>query len=193
MPEALTRRQADLLRRLTDLMLRDGFARATLDDMAEALHCSKTTLYALAPTKDELAVRAVGGFFRRATELVEQRVAAQPLPLRRIQAYVDAIAEAFEPASRQFVEDLSAHESTRRVYRQNAEAAVERVRQLVAEAAAAGEVTSVDAAFVATWIGLSIEAIQRGEFAERAGLDDAAAFRELSRLLARALEVRSAA
>jgi len=48
-------------------------------------------------------------------------------------------------------------------------------------------VAPVDAAFVATWVGVTIEAIQRGEFAERAGLGDAAAFEELGRLVSRAL------
>ena len=41
---------------------------------------------------------------------------------------------------------------------------------------------------MSTWVGLTIEAIQRGEFADRAGLSDAQAFRELSRLVVRALD-----
>jgi AcrR family transcriptional regulator len=187
MSEVLTPRQEDVLRRLTALITAEGFRHLTLNGLAERLHCSKTTLYALADSKEQLAVRAVNSFFRSATDLVESRVAAEPLPLNRIQAYVDAIAEAFEPVSRRFVEDLSADEATRRTYRTNARAAAERVRALVDEAAAAGDVASVDAVFVATWLGLSIEAIQRGDFAERAGLSDADAFGELSRMLARAL------
>ncbi len=187
MPEVLTRRQVDLLRRLTDLVVAEGFRHLTLDGLAERLHCSKTTLYALAPSKEGLAVRAVNGFFRSATDLVESRVAAEPVALRRIQVYVDAIAEAFEPVSRRFIEDVSADEATRASYRHNAVAAGQRVRELVDEAAGAGQVAPVDAVFVATWLGLSIEAIQRGEFADRAGLSDADAFGELSRMLARAL------
>jgi hypothetical protein len=61
------------------------------------------------------------------------------------------------------------------------------VRTLLEEAAAARAIAAVDATFVSTWVGLTIEAIQRGEFAERAGLSDAQAFRELSRLVVRAL------
>ena len=66
-------------------------------------------------------------------------------------------------------------------------AAAARVRTLLEEAAAARAIATVDATFVSTWVGLTIEAIQRGEFAERAGLGDAQAFRELSRLVVRAL------
>ena len=183
----LTARQVDLLDRLTDLLLADGFAHLTLDQIAAELRCSKTTLYALASSKDQLAVRVVNNFFRRATELVEARVAVRRAPERRIEAYLDGIAEALGPASRQFVADVADFAPARETYRDNAVAAARRVRELIDEAASAKAVASVDADFVATWIGLSIEAIQRGEFAERAGLSDAAAFGELSRLVSRAL------
>jgi len=183
----MTARQVDLLDRLTDLLLADGFAHLTLDQIAAELRCSKTTLYALASSKDQLAVRVVNNFFRRATELVEARVAVRRAPERRIEAYLDGIAEALGPASRQFIADVADFGPARETYRDNAVAAARRVRELIDEAASAKAVASVDADFVATWIGLSIEAIQRGEFAERAGLSDAAAFGELSRLVSRAL------
>ena len=187
MPSALTARQVDLLDRLTDLVLAEGFAHLTLDDLAGRLRCSKTTLYALAPSKDQLAVRVVNNFFRRATAFVEARVGARRAPLRRLEAYLEAIAEALLPASRQFIDDVAGFEPTRTTYRDNAAAAARRVRGLIDEAAAEKAVAPVDAAFVATWVGVTIEAIQRGEFAERAGLSDAAAFGELSRLVGRAL------
>jgi AcrR family transcriptional regulator len=187
MTSALTARQVDLLDRLTDLLLADGFAHLTLDRIAAELRCSKTTLYALASSKDQLAVRVVNNFFRRATGLVEARVAARRAPDRRIAAYLDGIVEALRPASRQFMADVGEFGPTRATYRDNAVAAARRVRELIDEAASAKAVASVDADFVATWIGLSIEAIQRGEFAERAGLSDADAFGELSRLVSRAL------
>ena len=187
MPSALTARQVDLLDRLTDLVVAEGFAHLTLDDLAGRLRCSKTTLYALAPSKDQLAVRVVNNFFRRATALVEARVGARRAPLRRLEAYLEAIAEALQPASRQFIDDVAGFEPTRATYQENAAAAARRVHGLIDEAATEKAVAPVDAAFVATWVGVTIEAIQRGEFAERAGLSDAAAFGELSRLVGRAL------
>jgi AcrR family transcriptional regulator len=180
-------RQVDLLERLTDLLVSQGFAHLTLDQIAAELRCSKTTLYALASSKDQLAARVVNNFFRRATSLVEARVAARREPRRRIEAYLDGITEAMGPASRQFIVDIADFGPTRQTYRENAVAAAGRVRELIDEAGSAKAVASVDADFVAVWIGLSIEAIQRGEFAERAGLTDAEAFGELSRLVSRAL------
>jgi len=187
MAAALTSRQVDLLDRLTDLVLAEGFAHLTLDQLAGRLHCSKTTLYALAASKDQLAAAVVAHFFRRSTALVESRVAARRAPARRVQAYLDGIAEALRPASRQFIADVAAFGPARQTYRDNAVAASGRVRELVDQAVAARAVGTVDAAFVGTWVGVTIEAIQRGEFADRAALTDADAFRELSRMVVRAL------
>lgn len=187
MTPTLTARQGDLLDRLTDLVLAEGFAHLTLAQLAARLHCSKTTLYALAPSKDQLAAAVVAHFFRRSTALVEARVAGRRAPTRRVQAYLDGIADALRPASRRFIADVAAFGPARQTYRHNAVAASGRVRELVDEAVAAGAVGAVDAGFVGTWVGVTIEAIQRGEFDERAGLTDADAFRELSRMVVRAL------
>ena len=61
----LTRRQTELLDQLEALFLAEGFAGFTLDDLAGRLHCSKSTLYALAGSKEQLAMRVVRHFFRK--------------------------------------------------------------------------------------------------------------------------------
>ena len=72
-----TRRQLDLLDRLVDLMAAEGFARFTLDDLALRMRCSKTTLYALADSKQGLVVEVVKQYFRTAADRVEEGVAAR--------------------------------------------------------------------------------------------------------------------
>ena len=62
----LTARQRALLADLEALFLAEGFAAFTLDDLAGRLRCSKSTLYALAPSKEQLAVKVVTHFFRGA-------------------------------------------------------------------------------------------------------------------------------
>ena len=71
MTRALTQRQAELLSRLETLFLNEGFGHLTLDDIASRLHCSKSTLYALAGSKEQLAVRVVGRYFKGAAERIE--------------------------------------------------------------------------------------------------------------------------
>src|SRR3954470_11637208 len=88
---ALTRRQAELLDQLEGLFLAEGFARFTLDDLAVRLRCSKSTLYALAGSKEQLALRVVRHFFRKATDAVEAQTLRQTDPGLRVVAYLSAV------------------------------------------------------------------------------------------------------
>ncbi|MGB3699324.1 MAG: helix-turn-helix domain-containing protein, partial [Gordonia sp. (in: high G+C Gram-positive bacteria)] len=55
--EFATRRRLELFDEIVALFLAEGFGRLTLDELAARLHCSKSTLYTLAGSKDQL-VRA---------------------------------------------------------------------------------------------------------------------------------------
>ena len=185
---APTARQLDLLSRLQNLVLDEGFAHLLLDDVAARLRCSKTTLYALARSKEQLVTLVVTRFFKSATEHVEAALAAADAGPARLVAYLDAIARVLQPASRQFITDVGAFAPTRVIYQDNARAAARRVHQVVQEGMDAGAFArEVDPTFVASLVGLTIEAVQRGEVAERSGLADADAFASLSSLVLRAL------
>ena len=69
-------RHSELLDALVDLLLAEGFAHLTLDELAGRLRCSKRTLYALAGSKEQLVRAVVVHFFERATTRVEAAVAA---------------------------------------------------------------------------------------------------------------------
>jgi AcrR family transcriptional regulator len=130
---ALTRRQAELLDQLEELFLAEGFARFTLDDLALRLHCSKSTLYALAGSKEQLAHRVVKHFFRKATAAVEADTVTEGDPALRVTAYLNAVARALAPAGPAFHRDLDSFPPGREVYERNTEAAAERVRSLIAD------------------------------------------------------------
>jgi AcrR family transcriptional regulator len=178
-----TRRQAELLDQLTDLFLAEGFAAFTLEDLAVRLHCSKTTLYALAGSKEQLALAVVKAFFRRATAEVEARTASEGDPARRVTAYLAAVARALAPASAAFHRDLEAFPPGREVYERNTALAAERVRELIAEGVAQGRFREVHPALVADTVTTLMFRIGRGDTARATGLDDATAYRELAALL----------
>ena len=179
----LTRRQAQLLDELEKLFLGEGFARFTLDDLALRLHCSKSTLYTLAGSKEQLALRVVRHFFRQATEAVEAQTAAETDPALRVTAYLRAVARALAPASRAFHHDLDSFAPGRAVYERNTAAAAERVRQLIDEGVAAGRFREVHPSLVADTVTTLMFRIGRGDTARATGLDDATAYRELAALL----------
>jgi AcrR family transcriptional regulator len=176
----LTRRQLDLVDGLQALFLAEGFRYLSLDDLATRLRCSKTTLYALAPSKEQLAVAVVTHYFKGATERVEAKIADV--------RYLAAIGEEMQSASPEFIADVDAFDPARQIYERNSRAAAQRIHELVAEGIAAGVFHDVHAAFAAEMVGATIAAIQRGEVRRRTGLTDAEAFTQLSSFVLRALQ-----
>jgi AcrR family transcriptional regulator len=181
--DRLTRRQAELLDQLEALFLAEGFARFTLDDLAERLRCSKSTLYALAESKERLAVRVVKHFFRKATDAVESQTVTVADPALRVTAYLSAVARALAPAGPAFHRDLDSFAPGREVYERNTALAADRVRELIAEGVARGRFRDVHPALIADTVTTLMFRIGRGDTARATGLDDAAAYRELAALL----------
>lgn len=182
-PAFATRRQTELFDALVTLFLSEGFARLTLDEIAARLRCSKSTLYALAGSKEQLVQAATVHFFRTATAAVEADVAAVSGARERIAAYLAAVGTALDPASDRFMVDLDAFAPARAVYEKNTRIAAGRVRELIAEGVAAGEFRDVHAAFAADLVATAMVRIQQRVVRDSTGLDDAAAYRELAAIL----------
>ncbi|WP_369130231.1 TetR/AcrR family transcriptional regulator [Modestobacter roseus] len=178
-----TARRAELLDHLVGLMLAEGFAAFTLDELARRLHCSKSTLYGIAASKEQLVVAGVKRFFQRATTAVEEQAAAPADHRERISAYLLAVAAQLQPASPAFFADLAAFAPARDIYQHNTRTAAARVQRLVAEGVAAGTIRPVHASFVGTAVAQVMAAIHRGDVRAATGLDDAAAYRELADLV----------
>lgn len=183
-----TRRQSELFKRLTEILVAEGFAQVTLDQLADRLRCSKTTLYSLADSKASLVVEVVKYFFRESTAEVEARVAATRDPRAKITEYLNAVSERLRPLSRHFMDDLAAFAPAADVYRQNTTAAANRIRQLIAEGIEAGVFRPVHAAFAAEMTAATMVGIQSGDMFRRLEMSDADAYAELSSLLIGALE-----
>ncbi len=172
-------RRPALLDELIPLFHAEGFLAFSLEDLARRLGCSKSTLYVVAPSKEQIIQATVRESFRRSTDAVERRVAAEPDRGRRISVYLDAIAEELAPAGPTYFADLDAYEPAREVYRNNVRLAAQRVKELVE---ASGR-RRLDPRFVGSVAGLVLEAIHRGAVEADTGLDDAAAFHQLAVLV----------
>lgn len=187
--ELATRRRTELFDGLLALMLADGFAHLQIADLAARLHCSRSTLYTLAGSKEQLVTKTVTHFFRTATEQVESRVADAATSRDAVVEYLIAVGDALSPASAQFMADLQAFAPTRELYEQNTAAAAARVRELIAAGVAAGEFRDVDAAFAGDLAATMMSRIQRRDVEAHTGLDDAQAYRQLASILMRGIDV----
>lgn len=180
-------KREDLLRRLQDVVLAEGFARLTVDDVAARLQCSKSTLYAISSSKEYLVATAVRHFFRDATAHVEERIAGICDPAERIAVYLAAVGTEMRRMSPACYEDMVSHDSTRGTYAVNSAAAARRVREYIREGIDAGRFRPVHAEFVGEAVGLLIDGIQHGQLLARTGLSSGDAFTELGDVVLAAL------
>jgi AcrR family transcriptional regulator len=176
----LTSRQQQLFGQLIELYLRHGFAGYTLEETAAVLHCSKSTIYSLAPSREQLVRAVVVAFFRDAAESIDAKVEKVPGPLEKIEAYLRAVADELEPASEAFMNDVADFEPARETYELNTRVAAGRIRDLILAGLASGAVRRVNATFVADMVSAMMVRIQQREVFAQTGLDDATAYQELA-------------
>lgn len=182
-----TDRRTRVLDQLVELFLREGFAAFTLEDLARRLRCSKSTLYVVATSKEQLVVAVVRRYFQRATAAVEARLEGSGDPGDRLTAYLEAVSGELRAAAPAFFRDLAGHPPARSIYETNTRRAAARVQDLVVDGIRAGRMRDLDAAFVGAAVEQVMTAIHRGDIAARTGLGDAEAYRELARLVSAAL------
>ena len=176
-------RQVEVFQRLIALTLERGFAGYTLEQAAIVLRCSKSTIYALAGSREQLIRAVVVAFFRDAAERVEERVAAEPDPVRRIEAYLLAVADELRPASAQFMDDVAAFPPAREIYERNTAIAAQRVRELILDGIESKVFRDVPSAFIAEVVSSVMVRIQRREVFRNTGLTDAEAYADLASLV----------
>jgi AcrR family transcriptional regulator len=178
-----TRRRTALFDELLELFLAEGFSLFTLDEIAARLRCSKSTLYTLAASKDDLVRRVTVHFFKRATTAVEARLAIAQRPPERVATYLTAVGDELAVASDVFMADLFANAGAREVYEANTRSAAQRVRQLIEEGVDDGIYRDVHASFAGDLIATMMVRIQQRGVRSATGLSDAEAYTELATLL----------
>ncbi|HEY2058919.1 MAG TPA: TetR/AcrR family transcriptional regulator [Amycolatopsis sp.] len=178
-----TARQQVLLAELETLFLAEGFAGFTLDDLAARLRCSKSTLYALAPSKEQLAVKVVAHFFRGAAERIEERIDGIDDARKLIGEYLAGVSAHLNRASAAFMTDIGEFAPARDTYQLNSRAAARRIRAFIDKGVADGVFRDVHARLVAEMTGLIVEGIQTGVLGRRTDVSDAEAFTALGELL----------
>jgi len=179
-------RRDELIEELIDLFIREGFLGFSIEDVARELKRSKSTLYSVADSKEQIFVAVARAFFRRATARIEERLNAvdqhgADQRQGRIGSYLKAISDEFASASPQYFADLDAFAPTRDIYRANMDAASQRVQALVLQAVP--HTSHADATFLGTVAAQIMEAVHRGDIEQATGLEHPAAYRALGNLI----------
>ncbi|WP_232680314.1 TetR/AcrR family transcriptional regulator [Nocardioides sp. R-C-SC26] len=190
LPARSRERRDALLDQLTDLYLAEGFLRLGMGDLAERLSCSRSTLYLVAPSKEQIITAVVRHYFKRAAARINRHADAVEDAAGRLHAYLDAVAEELAPATDAFYSDLADFAPAAEIYQANTEMAAQRVHDLVADGVSAGALRQVDARFVGAAVAEVMTSIQSGRIEAATGLNDAAAYRALADLVVTSLLAR---
>ncbi len=169
---SLTPRQRELFSTLREEFLAHGFAGFTIDHAVRTLHCSKSTMYAVGRTRDEIIRRVLVSFFRDVAEYTEAAIADAGSRRQALERYFNAMSEALQPASQAFMHDMSTLPVAAEVYVTNTRAATATIQRLITEGMEAGEFREVPASFLATLIETTMTHIQAGEYAHTLPIQD---------------------
>lgn len=180
MATPLTSRQQELFDALHKDFLHAGFADFTIDSAAARHHCSKSTLYALGATRNDIIRRVLIAYFQDITARTSPDPAA-PSATAALQDYFESIAAALEPASQAFLHDLAHDPVAQEVYAVNTRAALGVISNLLRRGVDNGEfaVDSID--FCSLLIQNAMTDIQQGAYSS--ALSPHAAYRALGAVI----------
>lgn len=188
----LSDRARDLLDAIERLIVEEGFASLTVGDLAARLKCSRSTLYSLAPSKDELVLVVVDRRLRRIGRIKQERLGELTDPVDKLQVLIASEHLHLQRTSLRFSEDVARTPAVQRLIADHVRYGVAQLRDVVDEGIATGRFRSVHSRVVAEIIDVGLERIQRPELLRETGLtfDDAAT--ELTELLLSGLVAESA-
>jgi AcrR family transcriptional regulator len=144
----LTDRQRQILDEMEDLVA-DGFADLTMAELAARLNCSLRTLYALAPSRDELVLTVIDRRLWRIGRVARDAIGEDLAPLDAIRAYLEAATVAVSRWTEGFARDLAAVPAAQQVQDGHNEYLFEITRTLLDLAVERGDIAAVDTAAVA--------------------------------------------
>lgn len=180
-------RREQLILQVEEVILAEGFAQLTVDDLAARLQCSKSTLYAVSSSKERLVTTALKAFFHDAAERIETRVGMISDPVDRIATYLASVGTEMRQMSRACYADMVSNDATLEIYAINTRASARRVREFIRAGVEDGTFRGVHTEFVGEAVSLLVDGIQHGELLERTGLSSGDAYTELSGLVLAAL------
>lgn len=145
---ALTDRQRELLDQMEHLFA-NGFADLTMAGLAARLNCSLRTLYALAPSRDELVLVVVDRSLWRTGRVAREAIGHDLSPLDAVRAYLEAATVAVSGWTEPFARDLAAVPAAQQLAGEHNEYLFAVTRTLLDLGVERGDIPDVDTAAVA--------------------------------------------
>lgn len=174
----LSPRLTRLLDTLENLFFEEGFLKFRMDDLARRLRCSKHTLYALAPSREELFELVIERFLSRLRAQGETAASQAPDRISALTAYLESGVHGTRRNSVQFISDLAEFLPGRRRLRNHQRQRVAGLEAIVAAGVADGAFGRIHPKLVAEVMVHTIGKIVDPHFLAACGLTVSEAYCE---------------
>jgi AcrR family transcriptional regulator len=186
---SLTQRQEQILDHLEGIFREEGFRKLTIGELAKRLACSRSTLYAIAPTKEELFLLVADRLLRRSGSEGESRGRGLQRPSARLDAYLEGTAAQFTSVRRAFMRDVLSYAPARRLYESHQRYFISHLRTLVEAGIEAGEFSSdIDPRLAAEALDGAMSRLRESRFLRENDMAVREALQQLSKLFRRGLD-----
>ena len=148
-PTKYSARQTEILDVLEALFLENGFRALSVADLTTAAHCSRATLYDLAPTKEELFLLVLERMLTRIHQRGLDDAAELADPVAKIETYLTGDIETLGRVGAGFTADTNGYRPAARILLDYAFTRTAALQQFIDEGVDQGVFPGVDSAFAA--------------------------------------------
>jgi AcrR family transcriptional regulator len=188
-PHTFSARQSEVLDIVEAVFLRDGLRPVRISGLTEEAHCSRSTLYDLAPSKEELFLLVLDRLIRRLRLRNHAVMATTADPVERLRAALAESATGLARISPVFMEAVRDYPPARLLLDQHMREAHANLRTLIDDAITAGAFRPVDAAVATEALQAVIDRFIDPDFVRTTELDVAGALTAFFDMLVDGLRV----
>ena len=162
----LTPRQREFFNSLLRDFLEEGFESFTIDNASKRYHCSKSTIYGLGTTRDEILSRILVSYFKEVTRRTTPDLASTKSYRDAFVEYFDNIKDSLSAASPKFMQDLASDPVAHDIYTVNTQAATRIIHNLLELGVESGEFSIDSVELTSRIIQQSMDSIQKGTYSD---------------------------
>src|SRR5258708_4029294 len=145
----LSRRQKEILDVVEQVFLRTGIRAVRIGELPAEASCSRSTLYEIAPSKEDLLLLVLDRMMRRIMQRGTHAIEQVADPVDRVRALMMSGAVDLSALGPRFMEAVRQHPPARLLFDRRIAEGRDALESLVAEAVDAGRFRPVNAAVVA--------------------------------------------
>ena len=146
------------------IFLTEGFRRVTIGELAARLHCSRRTLYALAPSKEGLFLLVLTRFLNRIVRQGSHALERVPTGPQRIVAFIQPGITESMACTATFFADIASLAPARQLLAEHQDSRQRILGELVAVGVRAGECRDIHSEVAAQAMLAAYRAITSPEF-----------------------------